>query len=263
MHYSTYGTNYVSQWYNNQAIKDDADLVPVSETGTVDLGITSLVTSNAQISGTITVEGDSATFIAGVYVHLFNETYDLIRSDLTDENGDYILAGLGVGSYTLRFSAVATDYVSEWYNDKEEETADLITISALDDTHVVNAALALGGSISGTVTYHGTGDPVVGAWIDAYDSNQVWRGYAETNGNGEYQIKGLPAGPHKLQVFESYGASFNEWYQDATSFAGATEVTVTAGADNSGKDVVLGGAGVLSDFNWLIFMPALTHRPTP
>ncbi|MCI5138784.1 MAG: carboxypeptidase regulatory-like domain-containing protein, partial [Candidatus Electrothrix sp. AR1] len=195
------------------------------------------------------------------------------NAGVTDSTGEYSIEGLEDGTdYIMRFWANETNYVTRWYSDSNINGVDYseatpITVAGGGDTPDVDIQLLLGGSISGTVTYHETGAQVVNAWIDVYDNNEAWRGYAKTDANGDYQVVGLPDGPHKLQVFEVSGpplGGLNEWYLDKASFDTATEIDVTAEADQAGIDVALGGPVVLeSNFNWWLVTPTLTHRPTP
>lgn len=219
------------------------------------------------ISGKITTDGTNG--IAGVYAQAFKGDINnwVTNAAVTDSTGNYIIEGLEDDSnYIVRFWAHETDYVTRWYSDLNINGVDYseatpITVAGGGDTPDVNIQLLPGGSISGTVTYHETGAPVINAWIDVYDNNEAWRGYAETDADGYYQVVGLPDGPHKLQVFEVFEPSvggLTEWYRDKASFDTATQINVTAEVDNGKRNVSLGGPAVL---NWLIFTPALTHRP--
>ncbi|MCI5125087.1 MAG: carboxypeptidase regulatory-like domain-containing protein [Candidatus Electrothrix sp. AR5] len=227
------------------------------------------------ISGKITTDGING--IAGVYAQVFifpdvDPPVWVTNAVKTDSNGEYIIEGLADRTdYIVRFWANETNYVTRWYSDSNINGVDYsvatpITVAGGGDTLDVDIQLLLGGSISGTVTYHETGEPVVKALIDVYDSSEVWRGSAETDNNGDYQVVGLPDGPHKLQVFEVAGppaGGLTEWYLDKASFDTATAVDATAGVDNAEKDVSLGGPIVPEpNFNWFMFTPVLTHRPT-
>jgi len=237
------------------------------------IGSFAAVAQAGSISGKITIDG--TTGIAGIHAQAFKGDINnwVKNAGVTDSTGEYSIEGLEDGTdYIVRFWANETNYVTRWYSDSNINGVDYskatpITVAGGGDTLAVDIQLLLGGSISGRVTYHETGALVVDAWIDVYDNNEEWRGYAKTDANGDYKVVGLPDGLHKLQVFEVSGpplGGLTEWYQDKASFDTATAVDVTAGVDNAEKDVSLGGPIVPEpNFNWWLFTPALTHRPTP
>ena len=72
---------------------------------------------------------------------------------VTGDDGTYSIGALGTGSYKLMFRDCAgTGYAREWYDDRPDmASATAIGIVAGDDV-VIDAGLAVGGGISGTVT---------------------------------------------------------------------------------------------------------------
>jgi Carboxypeptidase regulatory-like domain len=65
-------------------------------------------------------------------------------------------------------------------------------------TSGINAALAAGGQISGTVTDASTSSPVAGVFVQAYDSGGNPVGYSQTASDGTYTLSGLATGSYKV-----------------------------------------------------------------
>lgn len=128
------------------------------------------------ISGVVTAE-TGGTPIAGVRVCQYERNGAIEEScTQTDGSGDYTFSGLPAGSYLIGFSGQPGNlkWVSEIYNNKRYSwEADLVTISASQDLGGINAALAEGGSISGTVTDETTGLPVSGIRACAIDNEGI------------------------------------------------------------------------------------------
>ncbi|MCI5148796.1 MAG: carboxypeptidase regulatory-like domain-containing protein, partial [Candidatus Electrothrix sp. MAN1_4] len=165
------------------------------------------------------------------------------------------------GDYRIQFRAGDTGYASEWYKDKYTfDTADSVTISSLTD-EVRDIELGTSTSISGTVQ-DSDGIGIVGALVKVYDtsssdSTDSPLEFATTKDGGIYTVNGLPANhSFKAQFFEKEGdgsgAGLTEWYDNVGDFASATTVS----ADDTGIDAVLEAT-----FNWLPFIPAITHGP--
>ncbi|MCW5213042.1 carboxypeptidase regulatory-like domain-containing protein, partial [Desulfobulbus sp. TB] len=174
-----------------------------------------------------------------------------------------LVLGLNNGDYKIQFRAGDTGYATEWYEDKYIfDTADSVTISSLTD-EVRDIELGTSTSISGTIT-DSEGAAIVGALVKVYENSgenfvDSPLEFATTGDDGSYTVNGLPANHSffKVRFFEregdGSGTGLTEWYDDASSFVSAT--TVNAG--DTGVNAVLE-----SSFNWLIFTPVLTHRPS-
>ncbi len=267
----TNGTDYIREWYNSDSNVDAysfADAEPVSVTSvSVPLDDTFLE-KGAKITGT--VEDSNGVKIAGVTARIFDIEGNWITSSAqaTGDDGIYSLTGLNNGEYKIQFRAGDSGYASEWYNDKYTiDTADTVTISSLADQEI-NIELGTSTSISGTVR-DSDGVGIVGALVKVYENNSVNSSgefvdspleFGTTGEGGIYTVTGLPAlgVSFKVQFFEregdGSGAGLTEWYDNVSYFTSAT--TVNAG--KTGVDAVLGDV-LDSNFNWLLFTPAITH----
>ncbi|MGB5684192.1 MAG: hypothetical protein WBM35_00150 [Candidatus Electrothrix sp.] len=268
----TYHTDYIQEWYSGGTdVYNFADAEPVSVSGTAekDLG-NILLKKGAKITGTVTEEDSlGGVKISGVLAMAYDADGNWATSaKLTGDDGVYSLGGLRTGDYRIQFRAAFTGYASEWYLDKYTlNTADTMTISSLNDELVSDVELGPGDSISGEVI-DSKGTAIVGAVVKVYDSNSDSTdspiGIVTTGGDGTYVVAGLPlTKTFRVQFFEregdGSGAGFTEWYNDKRNFDSADIVSLGAGGTGAtGVDAMLE-----PNFNWWLFTPALTHRPTP
>ena len=236
VYFNALHTTHLSGWYHNVDTPDNAQAVTV--TGTADTALLdNTLTLGGSISGTVKDSGGNG--IVGAWVAVYDSDNNLIGySEDIGTDGTYAVTGLPGGDHRVLFAGYETNYVSKWYDDKNFNNADTVSVTVSQLTPDINAVLVLGGSISGRVT-DGNTVPIEKAYIDVYDLNQIWRGYAETDTNGYYQVTGLPAGSHKMEFFQYYQSTLKEWYDNKADFAGATLVPVTAGQDTGPINVSL------------------------
>ena len=93
----------------------------------------------------------------------------------------------------------------------------------------VNANLTIGGRITGTVTGAG-GKPLANLWVYVYPAgsvNSVASGRTDASG-GSVTDPGLPTGEYQVK-FSAPAGYTAEWYDNRSSQAAATVVSVTAG----------------------------------
>ena len=242
-----------AEYYNDKPDLASADPISVTA-GSETPGINAVLTTAGSISGTVTDHLSDP--LAGICVVAFDSTIDaFVGSGSTDVNGDYSVTGLETDDYRLVFyGCPGTDFVvGEYYNDKPDlDSADLIAVTVGSDTSGVDAQLAPGGSISGTVT-DSSSNPIFNIRIDAYDSggNLVnsgggISGSTSTSFDGTYTVSGLPPGDYRLRFRNFFGNFAPEYYDDKPDLASADPVTVTAGSDAPGKDVVLSPGGSIT-----------------
>ena len=163
----------------------------------------------------------------------------------TDFLGQFRAVVPDAGQYNVRFSAEF--YVPEWYSDRPtRDLADVVTVSGGQDT-TADAQLTPLGQVSGRVTNR-TGFPLAFMRVEAYAVGvpTVYTG-ADTDFDGTYQIRGLPAGQYQiLFVDRSFGAFVSEWWNDSPDRAHAVPVTVILGSDISGLNAALGNSGLIT-----------------
>ncbi|WP_417910133.1 carboxypeptidase regulatory-like domain-containing protein [Candidatus Electronema sp. PJ] len=234
-------TGYLDNWYDKDIPLGTADCVPVSNEQIVQLQDIALTPAeNGSISGVVTSAVDNSN-IANVIVYAYDST-GVAGVATTVSDGTYKITGLLPGNYTVYFGAFYTPYTSEWYDDKlAQNEANPVPVVALADTPT-NAQLALGGTISGKVTYKETGAAIAGAWVDVCDdstitvcnsSSPTWRGFAITDADGVYTVQGLPSpGTYKVHFHEkntSYsGVGISEFYNDKRNISSADSVSVNS-----------------------------------
>ncbi len=103
------------------------------------------------------------------------------------------------------------------------------------------------GVISGRVT-NGAGAGIEGVKVIAEDSDvyNLFINEDDTDVNGNYTIKDLPAGNVKIVFVGGYAGYIAEWYNDKIDFDSADPVAVTAGGTTVGIDAVLEIGGTVS-----------------
>jgi hypothetical protein len=144
----------------------------------------------------------------------------------TNSSGAYTMTGLTSGSYKLRFSR--DGYIDVWSGDKpDQQSATSVVVTAPNVTTGIDAVLAKGGSITGTVTDKDTGAGIKGAYVvpfRAVDGSGVIG--VSTESSGAYTITGLASGSYKLRF--SRDGYVDGWSGDKPDQQSATSVVVTA-----------------------------------
>jgi hypothetical protein len=212
--------------------------VSVSLGATVN-NINAVLAHGGQFTGTVTA-ADGGALLEGVYVKVYDSQGNQKAYDYTDSSGVYTTNGLASGSYRLLFShsySNSVDYLAEYYNDKSTlSSADAVALTAPGKT-TVNAVLARGGSISGTVTSSLNGAPLedVDVWaLDAAGNDVEW---TSTDSLGKYVLRGLPSGTYHVLFAYSYCAiTWSIYYHQKPTLATADQVIVTAPGAVTGID---------------------------
>lgn len=249
IYFSTYGTEYIAQWYNNAATFDDAQPINLTtDQPNFDVGLTQLATGGT-ISGTITEAAASGGQIADVTVQAFDASDSAIWfSGKTNAEGVYSITGVRNGTYKIRFRAFGTNYITAWYSSVNENHAvpdegDAESVAVAGVPVLIDAKLTAGGAISGKVTIQETGAFLSGARVNVYSPDNILKGYATTGEQGIYTVSGLPAdSSYKVQFFErvvnNAGAGINKWYNEQSDFVSADLVDI----GNNAVDAVFSGA---------------------
>jgi protocatechuate 3,4-dioxygenase beta subunit len=241
---------HLEQWYSGKSSAATADLVAVTAgatTGQVDVAMA----VGGQITGTI-IDGAGKQPLANVCVDvLFANSQEYVGSSrCTNDSGVYRTPGLPTGDYKLRFAAAAgTPYVAQWYNDQNSfDAANAVHLTAGTDTNGINASLAKGGSISGTITDAATGQPISNVCAQAFTGTDVLVASDCTDATGTYTTAGLPTGTYYVYFVEYFGAQGYQakWYDNATDLASAKAVAVTANNTTSGISAALSIGGTIS-----------------
>jgi len=269
-------TGYAAEWWPGGRFPNDADPVTVTEGQSSEAD--AALERSGSISGTVTDEAEPPAPVLGACVKVFlppdgspgMATGPQLTQLETDATGAYTASDLFPGDFLVSFSGAspgcgtATGYVQEWYDDKPSPNqADPVPV-APEQTTTVDAALASGGFISGTVADEG--EPPVGIpgiCVQAFNvsaGNQFGPGpsigMTQTGGNGDYTLGPLPPDTdYRLQFMDGQGCFsgpnqyVSEWWNDKTSFQDTgpgDDVAVTAGNTTTGKDAALSAGGFIS-----------------
>lgn len=248
-------SNYMPEYFNDKPDLDSADPVYVAE-GSNTENIDASLATGGSITGTVTDEAGQPVQDIVVNVYKFENYWTYAGSVNTDAGGNYSVGSLGTGDYKVEFRngscypSCAQNYSPEYYDDKPDLlSADLVPVTQGSATENIDASLAAGGSISGTVTDN-SGQPLQYISVYAYkvaegDNAISSAGSASTDANGNYSIVGLDTGNYRVQ-FYGYPNYPSEYYDDQPSMETADLIPVTAGSDTSNIDASLAAPAQIS-----------------
>ncbi len=222
------GTQYASEFYDNQLSWDRATPVSVSEGGQTD-NIDFSLGPGASISGV--VKNFDGIGQANIQVNCWaNDGYG--TGTQTEANGFYECGGLPVGynynvvAYPPPDSNYAITGISVGvYHPGEYPGNDIV--------------LGIGGSIAGTVR-DSNGLPITNIQIEAinYETGD-WCNGDSTDSNGVYEITNLAAGNYRVEAWTTGTQYASEFYNNQISWDRATPVNVSGGQQTTGIDFSL------------------------
>ena len=204
---------YVAQWYSNASSFDTGSILAL---GTSDLVANFALALGGTFSGTVT-RGGVAVPSGYVYIYQGNA---FIATVYIDAQGKYSSPALAPGSYV----AYSTSF---YYNGASSlAAATPIVVTASHVTTNIDFAL-LTGAISGTALDATTSLPVSNGQVYAYlNGNYVRQTYVHSD--GQFTLSDLAPGTYK--VFASANGYQSLYYNNQTTLAAATPVTVTTTA---------------------------------
>jgi hypothetical protein len=240
-------TTYVPQWWQNQSEQANAQTITIGAGQTL-TGYNAVLPFGASISGTV-VGADTSAGLAGASVQAIQSGgptgFATVAAD-----GSYTLEGLVPGSYTIEFSpAYNTNFLAQYWNDKPTAaTADTITVAGGEALTGINATLAVGGTVSGTVTTIETPETgLENATAYAVDSTDTYVQGVATDADGNYSIVGLSPGTYRIQFQPPYGDSHaTQYWNQATTFDKATPIIVGANTAATGINATLRQGATIS-----------------
>ena len=149
------------------------------------------------ISGKVT-NAETHAGIEKANVCLYSESNVLIecRTGITSASGEYTIEGLTEGHYRVGFNAAG--FATQYYNDVSslfEATPVSVTTGIVTEHIDAQLEEAGEGAVAGRVTNASNGQGAGGVEVCVFASGTHC---AETNGNGEYTISGLPVGPYSV-----------------------------------------------------------------
>jgi hypothetical protein len=188
------------------------------------------------ISGT--VRGEGVGGLAGVVVCAERVGSEEGECEVTEPGGAYEIVGLAAGEYIVSFRPPSTlNFVHQFYDGASTELAAKHVVVGVGTTTGIDAVLAKGAKISGTVTALATGLPVKGVAVCAYMADFAGLGCAQTNAVGAYVIQGLSAGSYEIEFFPT------ERGQNVVGTTYPGLVTVPAGGEVPGVNAALPQGG--------------------
>jgi hypothetical protein len=242
------GSDYVDEFYDDALNFYSASPVQVTE-GLTTSDIDFHLALGNSISGTVTdLIGDP---ISGYFfVFASNETLGHVGSILvfSSTQTTYTITGLPPGNYRVTAMPLNSDYINEWYDDAFDPAfATLVPIIQGQDVSGIDFQLALGGSITGTVT-DSYSDPVEGVTVYAYEyvSGDYYRASTTSSEDGSYTIRGLPPGDYRVNAGTTGTGFLTEYYDNTQDPASAVPVTVVAEqtTENIDLQLALGGGEI-------------------
>jgi putative cell wall-binding protein len=238
-YFSDPNETYAYQWYNNQVgFSGNATPFQVTSGGTT-AGIDADMSVGGGFSGTVAGPGgtplpdiDVLAFPVGPGSGSAGYYDDLITT--TGADGTYSVAGLPSGHYQVSFQDPRGQYALQVYNNAASDSdATAVSVTAPASTDGIDADLAIGGKISGTVTDAG-GAPVSGVSVLAFSSDDgVGSSFATTGSDGSYTVGGLGADDYDVEFSTPNGL---EYYPNTPDSGSATPVSVVAGQTTAGID---------------------------
>jgi hypothetical protein len=233
---------YADEWFRSQPDSSTAAYLAINP------GVTTTLNQKLARAGSIagTVTGRAGHPLSNICISVANarngQFIDLIDGGPMTYRGRYIVGQLAPGRYLVQFvDCGAGAYGSQWYRGKDSASAATpVTVRAGGTTTGINAALTIGGSISGTVTGP-SGKPANGTCVQVYDAASQFYGYGGTNKAGRYAIGGLSDGPYSVSFYDCFSFS-----PDLSSVIRPGLVHVVAPRAAKGIDIQLAAGGSIS-----------------
>jgi Carboxypeptidase regulatory-like domain len=202
--------------------------------------------------------------LVDVFVSIHSPSTGVDGSTSTAVDGTYTVPGLPAGtdyqvcfdaSRALGGSSDASGYIDQCYdNQPTSGTATPVTVTAGANRTGINATLAVGGAVSGTVTDAGGTNHGLGhVWVSVGSGGP--EKFAWTAADGTYTVPGLPAGTNYTVCFDASGAKggssdaigyVDQCYDNQPTSGTPTPVTVTPGATRTGINAALAVGGAAS-----------------
>lgn len=238
----------MDEWYADAADFASARALTVAA-GEARTGLDVTLGTGASISGRVTLPTDLAAEMTNVRVQVSTDDYRNSGSASVSSTGDYTVGGLAPGTYRVQFvPGYGSTLSPEWWDDKSDrESATAIEVAAGAKKTAVDATLARGASVSGTISAP-PGQSVSGVQVYAYTTSEYsYAAWASVGADGAYRLVGLRPGTYRLKFAPAQGSALmSEWYNDKGSFASADGLTVAAGDVRDRIDASLDIGGSIS-----------------
>ena len=254
------GVNYLQQWWQGKSVQDQPTQVAIAD-GQELTGFDDVLDAGATISGNVDGLDAPGVGVADVEVQAQSSDGSGFGDAQTGEDGSYTIVGLPAGNYTVQFQPNDGSHIGQWWNDKTTyQDANWFAVPAAGAVSTIDAHLAVGATISGTVDVVGSPNtPLAGATVTAVDSNGDVVTGATTDENGDYTISALPTGSYTVQFqaprHENYAT---QYWQDANSSSTAAHISATVGQNIAAVDATLSAGATI---HGTVFAPGKPKVP--
>jgi hypothetical protein len=180
-----------------------------------------------QISGKVTLAAGGAD-VLGAEVCAESQTEEAFECDLTAADGSYEIVGLPAGNYIVGFTAGESGQFlirQFWSGVSSYGEATAVPVAAGATTPGINAAMALGGAISGMVVDAANGLPISEVEVCSWsEPGGGFDGCDFTASNGTYEIVGVPPGLHEVE-FWAFEGNYEPRFINAVSVSTGLRTT--------------------------------------
>jgi len=201
------------------------------------------------ITGNVTAASGGAP-LAGICVRGVQNGGAANSGTVTASDGSYSLGQLPTGNYTVSFfagpqcSSNTGNYARQFYNNApNEQAATPVALTTGQTTANIDAAMVVGGSITGTVTAANGGGGLQGVCVVTTLPGASWFNFVFTAADGTYDVDGLNTGNYSVEFSPMTGCGNHDdvpqWYSGKSSASTADLVAVSAGQGVSGINAAL------------------------
>ena len=220
---------------------------------------TSAAEGGVMLEGTVIEEAADGSYTpaldVGVHLYSLTGSGDIAYGVPVNSDGGFNMYGIDPGRYRLRFEpnnwdSQAPALTPTWLGDTPYEAQSQVIEVGSTNVTGLNAQLEIGSSISGVISYAEGAEPVGAASAFLFDeiTGEYERfGYrAVADANGNYSIRGLPAGTYWLRFGDADDQALvsTVYWDDADYLFASTPVEVAADQALTGFDATVGPGGV-------------------
>ena len=189
----------LSEYHPSLVATSGATPIPVAAGQTLG-GINFQLAAGGQITGTVRDAATGQPVPSVVVVYASPGAPGILNHATTDANGAYQTSGLPTGIFYVGFQGLATSpYVQQLYGGINCASCDFtagapiqVTLGAV--TSGIDLNLVRGGHVSGVITDRTTHEPIVGLYVNLFDTNGKLVSYPATNSSGAFTSTALLPG---------------------------------------------------------------------
>lgn len=228
------------QWWRGRASAASATPLEIPQGGTSVTDIDAELSSvpDGAIGGTVTGWADELLDEVDVTVYersIITSSWTEVATVGTDTAGVWTVPDLPVGTYRVGYVDDTDRHVAEFHLDSPDvASADDVEVLAGGTTELTASLAPVDGSIAGRVTGEDDLVPVDGLRVTVYaPADGGWTALDETgvDEEGDYVFDGLAPGDYRVGFEDEAGRLVGEFWYDAATLAGATDVEVLPAAE--------------------------------